>query len=273
MQCTRAGKNSPPVFFESGIMSDTKKHAYHRELRALQIELVKLQRDLIESEARVLIVLEGRDGAGKDSTIKNVIEHMSPRETRIFAPPKPSDRETHQWYFQRFAAQLPSGGEFVFFNRSWYNRAGVERVMHFCTEKEVEEFFDTVNEFESLLVRSGLALRKYYLDISRKEQKERLLARETDPLKTWKNSPIDAKALKEWHPYTKARDEMLRRTSHPLGPWRIVMADDKKASHLAFMRDLLDSFSYPGKKKSLVKPESDLVFLWAPGIEKAKLAR
>jgi len=267
------GEELPARFFEGSAMSDTKKRAYHHELRALQIELVKLQRDLIESEARVLVIIEGRDGAGKDGTIKNVTEHMSPRETRVFAPPKPSDRETHQWYFQRFLAQLPSGGEFVFFNRSWYNRAGVERVMGFCTEKEVEEFFDTVNDFESLLVRSGLALRKYYLDISRKEQKERLLSREKDPLKTWKNSPIDAVAVRKWHAYTKARDEMLQRTSHPFGPWRIVNADDKKAAHLEFMRDLLDSFSYPGKKKSRVKPETDLVFPWAPGIEKARLAR
>ena len=270
----RAGGDELPArFFERGDMSESKKHAYHRELRGLQIELVKLQRDLIESEARVLVILEGRDGAGKDSTIKYLIEHMSPRETRVFAPPKPSDRELRQWYFQRFVAQLPSGGEVVFFNRSWYNRAGVERVMGFCTEKDVEEFFETVNDFEALLVRSGLALRKYYLDISRKEQKERLLARQKDPLKTWKNSPIDAQALKKWHAYTKARDEMFQRTSHPLGPWRIVKADDKKAAHLEFMRDLLGSFAYPGKKKSLIKPESDLVFFWSPGIEKDRLAR
>jgi len=267
------GDEIPARFFESGDMSETKKHAYHRELRALQIELVKLQRDLIESEARVLVILEGRDGAGKDSTIKHVIEHMSPRETRIFAPPKPSDRETHQWYFQRFVTQLPSGGEFVFFNRSWYNRAGVERVMDFCTEKEVEEFFETVNDFEALLVRSGLALRKYYLDISRKEQKQRLLSREKDPLKTWKNSPIDALALKKWHAYSKARDEMFKRTSHPQGSWHIVKADDKKLAHVELMRDLLDSFSYPGKKKSLVRPNPDLVFPWSPGIEKDRLAR
>src|SRR6266566_2550654 len=245
---------------------------YKHVLRALQIELVKLQRDLIESEARVLVIIEGRDGAGKDGTIKNVTEHMSPRETRVFAPPKPSDRETRQWYFHRFVVQLPAGGEFVFFNRSWYNRAGVERVMGFCTEKEVEEFFDTVNDFESLLVRSGLALRKYYLDISRKEQKKRLLSRQKDPLKTWKNSPIDAAALKKWQAYTKARDEMFQRTNHPLAPWRIAKSDDKKAARVEILRDLLDSFSYPGKKKSLAKPDSDLVFFWAPGIEKDKLA-
>ena len=198
-------------------MPDKGDDDYKHKLRALQIELVKLQRDLIESEARVLVVIEGRDGAGKDSTIKYLIEHMSPRETRIFAPPKPSDRELRQWYYQRFVTQLPSGGEFVIFNRSWYNRAGVERVMGFCTEKELEEFFDTVNDFEALLVRSGLALRKYYLDISRKEQKKRLSERQKDPLKTWKNSPIDAAALKKWHAYTKARDRCFR---EPAIRWR-----------------------------------------------------
>jgi len=270
----RAGGDELPArFFGVTRMLGKKDDDYKRELRALQIELVKLQRDLIESEARVLVIFEGRDGAGKDSTIKNVIEHMSPRETRIFAPPKPSDRELRQWYFHRFVVQLPLGGEFVFFNRSWYNRAGVERVMGFCTEKEVEEFFDTVNDFESLLVRSRLALRKYYLDISHKEQKKRLLSRQKDPLKTWKNSPIDAAALKKWHAYTKARDEMFQRTSHPLGPWRIVKADDKKLARLELMRDLLDSFPYSGKKKSLVRPDPDSVFLWSPGIEKDKLAR
>src|SRR6185437_4423437 len=135
---------------------------YKRTLRELQIELVKLQRHLLEKNQRVLVIIEGRDGAGKDGTIKRLMEHMSPRETRVFAPPKPSDRETREWYFQRFVSHLPSGGEFVIFNRSWYNRAGVERVMGFCSEKDVEEFFDTVTEFENLLMRSGLELRKYY---------------------------------------------------------------------------------------------------------------
>src|SRR4051812_44353332 len=172
-------------------MSQDKDGKLDRELGALQIELVKLQRELIASEARVLVIVEGRDGAGKDGTIKRLIEHMSPRETRVFAPPKPSDRETRQWYFQRFVPHLPAGGEFVLFNRSWYNRAGVERVMGFCTDKELEEFFDTVTEFESLLVRSGLELRKYYLDITSSEQKKRLGERQKDPLKAWKNSPID----------------------------------------------------------------------------------
>jgi polyphosphate kinase 2 len=245
-----------------------------RELRELQIELVKLQRDLIETGARVLVIVEGRDGAGKDGTIKNLTEHMSPRDTRVFAPPKPSDRENHQWYYQRFVAHLPADGEFVIFNRSWYNRAGVERVMGFCSEKDVEEFFDTVTEFESLLVRSGLALRKYYLDISKDEQKQRLADRIKDPLKAWKSSPVDAVAVKKWKAYTKARDEMFLRTSHGLAPWRIVKADHKKRAHNALLCDLLDSFSYPGKKNALVEPDRETVFVWAPGIEReGRLAR
>lgn len=245
-----------------------KDDDFKHELRALQIELVKLQRDLIETGARVLVIVEGRDGAGKDGTIRHLTQHMSPRETRIFAPPKPSDRESHQWYYQRFVGHLPTNGEFMFFNRSWYNRAGVERVMGFCTEKEVEEFFDTVTDFESLLVRSGLALRKYYLDIDKDEQRERLTDRTKDPLKAWKSSPVDAVAVKKWKHYTKARDEMFLRTSHGLAPWRIVKADHKKRAHVAVLCDLLDSFSYPGKKNSLVEPDRETVFVWRPGIER-----
>jgi len=245
--------------------------SYKRELRAAQIELVKLQRELIESHARVLVIVEGRDGAGKDGTIKRLTEHMSPRDTRVFAPGKPSDREQTQWYFQRFVPQLPAGGEFVVFNRSWYNRAGVERVMKFCTEKDVEYFFDTVADFESLLVRSGLELRKYYLDISRSEQRKRLASRQKDPLKAWKNSPVDAKALKKWEAYTKARDEMFRRTSHTLGPWRVVRANHKKHARLQLIFDLLQSFKYPGKDKKLVGPDRDIVFPWTPEAEKKGL--
>jgi polyphosphate kinase 2 len=244
---------------------------YKRELRSLQIELVKLQRDLIEEGARVLTIVEGRDGAGKDGAIKRLTAHMSPRETRVFAPSKPSDREMTQWYFQRFIPHLPSAGEFVVFNRSWYNRAGVERVMGFCTQIEVESFFDTAIDFEALLSRSGLELRKYYLDISRAEQKERLQERKTDPLKAWKISPVDAKALNKWDDYTKARDEMFRRTNHTLGPWRIVRANQKKRGRLALISDLLDSFDYKGKDKRLVKPDRDIVFLWSPDAAKKGL--
>src|SRR5689334_8011694 len=161
---------------------------YKRELRALQIELVKLQRELIKDDARVLIIVEGRDGAGKDGAIKRLTEHMSPRETRIHAPGKPSSREVGEWYFQRFVPFLPAAEEFVVFNRSWYNRAGVERVMGFATAKEVEHFFESVVPFEAMLVRDGIEIRKYYLDISRDEQKKRLAERAKDPLTQWKLS-------------------------------------------------------------------------------------
>jgi len=236
---------------------------YEDALYHLQVELVKLQRELIENDVRVLVILEGRDAAGKDGTIKRLTEHMSPRDTRVFAPGKPSDREESEWYFQRFIPELPAGGEFVIFNRSWYNRAGVERVMGFCTEHDVKQFFATVDDFESLLVRAGIALRKYYLDISHKEQKERLAARQKDPLKTWKNSPIDAAAAKKWEAYTKARDDMLKRTSHDAAPWRIVLANHKHEARLALIRDLLDSFDYKGKKMKLVKPDRGIVFKWS----------
>ena len=251
--------------------NDEADSDYKRELRALQIELVKLQRDLIKGGARVLVIVEGRDGAGKDGAIKRLTAHMSPRETRVFAPGKPSDKERTQWYFQRFVPHLPSGGEFVVFNRSWYNRAGVERVMGFCTGEDVEIFFDTVVEFEALLIRSGVELRKYYLDISRREQRKRLADRKKDPLKTWKISPVDAKALAKWDEYTKARDEMFRRTNHTLGPWRVVRANQKKRSRLALMCDLLDSFEYKVKAKDLVKPDRELVFPWSPEAEKKGL--
>jgi polyphosphate kinase 2 len=186
MKPTTAKKNSNP-----------KKSDYEDELYLLQIELVKLQRHFIKNGERILVIFEGRDGAGKDGSIKRIVEHLSPRETRIVALGKPSDRETSEWYFERYVAQLPSKGEFALFNRSWYNRAGVEHVMGFCTEKEYLEFMKTVNGFEAMLVGSGMKLIKYYLDISKKEQAERLLDRTKDPLKQWKTSPIDQQAQKK----------------------------------------------------------------------------
>jgi polyphosphate kinase 2 len=247
---------------------------YKHRLEAMQIELVKLQRKWIEDGARVLIIVEGRDGAGKDGTIKRIVEHMSPRETRIFAPSKPSDREKTEWYFQRFVPHLPSGGECAIFNRSWYNRAGVERVMGFCTGTEVESFFDTVDDFEALLVRSGLAIRKYYLDITRSEQKKRLAERQKNPLKAWKNSPVDAQAIRKWNAYTEARDEMFHRSSHELAPWRVVRADHKKEARLAVIRDILISFDYPGKKKSLIAHDHRIVFPWSQdAVKDGRLAK
>jgi polyphosphate kinase 2 len=247
------------------------KH-YQRSLYELQVELVKLQRQLIADGARVLVILEGRDTAGKDGTIKRLTEHMSPRETRVHAPGKPSNTEETQWYFQRFVPFLPAAAEFVVFNRSWYNRAGVERVMGFASKEQVDTFLHTVVPFETMLVRDGLHLRKYYLDISRSEQKRRLAQRREDPLKQWKISPIDEAAQKHWKDYSKARDLMLRETSHPGAPWHVVRADSKKTARLELIRHLLDSFSYRGKSKSLATPDETVVFGFSEAM-KALVAR
>lgn len=236
---------------------------YRRALYDLQVQLVKLQHQLIADSARALVIVEGRDGAGKDGAIKRLTEHMSPRETRIHAPGKPSNRQETEWYFQRFVPFLPAAGEFVVFNRSWYNRAGVERVMDFATADDVERFFESVVPFEAMLVRDGIEIRKYYLDISRAEQKKRLAERAKDPLTQWKLSPVDAKALKKWDAYTKARDEMFRRTSHADAPWRIVRTGVKKVARLELIRDLLASFDYPGKAEKLTRPDPSVVFPWS----------
>jgi polyphosphate kinase len=248
---------------------DARHGSYHQSLRALQIELVKLQRHLIRGGRRVLVIVEGRDAAGKDGAIKRLTGHMSPRETRVHAPGKPSDAESHEWYFQRFVPFLPAGGEFVIFNRSWYNRAGVERVMGFCSHAQLEAFFHFVGPFERLLMQDGLELRKYYLDITRGEQAKRLKARADDPLKQWKVSPVDEVAQEKWKDYSRARNEMFRRTSHGEASWRIVRSDDKKTARLELLRDLLDGFSYPGKKSKLVAPDRKVAFMWK---KDAKLA-
>jgi len=242
---------------------------YRHTLRKLQIELVKLQRHLIRRGSRMLVIVEGRDAAGKDGAIKRLTEHMSPRETRVHAPGKPSNLEQGEWYFQRFVPFLPAAGEFVVFNRSWYNRAGVERVMGYCTEAQLEAFFHSVYPFEVLLMRDGLMLRKYYLDISRKVQAERLAVQADDPLKQWKISPVDEAAQDKWKDYSKARNEMFRRTSHAGAPWRIVRSDDKKVARLELLRDLLGDFSYPGKKTKLTSADQDVVFAWS---KEARLA-
>ncbi|HTQ13403.1 MAG TPA: polyphosphate kinase 2 [Rhizomicrobium sp.] len=241
---------------------------YKKSLYELQIELVKLQRELIADGARVLVILEGRDAAGKDGTIKRLTGHMSPRETRVHAPGKPSDRDETEWYFQRFVPYLPAASEFVVFNRSWYNRAGVERVMGFAKMKQVEAFLDSVVPFEQMLIRDGLHIRKYYLDIDRREQKKRLKARRDDPLKQWKISPVDEAAQAHWDDYSKARDVMFRRTSHAGAPWRIVRADVKKTARLEFLRDLLGTFSYKGQRKKLVHPDRGIVFPWSDDAQK-----
>src|SRR5262245_11911513 len=226
--------------------NQNRRSGYKALLRELQIELVKVQSHVIKHGHRVLIIFEGRDASGKDGTIKRIVKHLSPRETRVVALAKPSDKDVSSWYFQRYVQHLPATQEMVLFNRSWYNRAGVERVMGFCTEREHESFLEEVIPFEHMLIGAGIQIIKYYLDISKKEQKRRLHDRRRDPLKQWKTSPIDEVALKRWSAYTEARDLMLARTSTPLSPWIIVRADDKKLARLNVIRDVLAA---PGLSK------------------------
>jgi polyphosphate kinase 2 len=237
-----------------------KKDSYRETLRALQVELTKWQRHIIENNQRVLVILEGRDGAGKDSTIKRVTKYLSPREVRVVALGKPSDRDQSSWYFQRWVAHLPAAQELVLFNRSWYNRAGVERVMGFCSETEYEIFMESVVPFEQMLIRSGIKLFKYYLDISRDEQKQRMKERHQDPLTQWKVSPIDEEAIKHWEDYSLARNEMFARTHHALAPWTVVHADDKRSARLNVIRDLLMCQHYQGKDESLLLPDPAIIF-------------
>jgi len=242
---------------------DKDKPGYKETLRALQIELVTLQRQLIEGNLRVLVLFEGRDAAGKDGTIKRIVQHLSPRETRVVALGKPSDREQVSWYFQRHVAHLPAAQEMVLMNRSWYNRAGVERVMGFCTGEEYEAFMEAVLPFEHVLAQSGIQLLKYYLDISKDEQARRLKDRETNPLKQWKISPVDAVALEHWDDYSAARDAMLRRTHNRITPWTVVRADDKKRTRINVIRDILARIERPEPSAGLEKADPKVVFPFA----------
>lgn len=224
---------------------------YKDQLIALQAALVALQQQAIASGERIVVVLEGRDTAGKDGAIKRIAEHMSVRNTRIVALPRPSDVQRGQWYFQRYIDQLPTAGEVVIFNRSWYNRAGVEVVMGFSTPEEQAQFLEQAPDVEKLLVDSGIRLIKLWLDVSREEQAKRLKARRTDPLKALKISPLDAVAEDRWKDYTKARDRMLLATHTPYAPWICVRADHKKPARLAIIRHLL--LTLGGKDKTLRK--------------------
>jgi polyphosphate kinase 2 len=244
------------------------ENTYEADLRLLQIELVKLQHHIIQKGKRLLVILEGRDAAGKDGSIKSITENLSPRDTKVVALAAPSSLEEHEWYFQRYVAQLPSAGETVLFNRSWYNRAGVEKVMGFCTDDQYKLFMATVNDFESLLIRSNIQIVKYYLDISKEEQAKRLKDREKDPLKQWKISPIDQKAQKMWNAYSEARDKMLKHTSSALAPWTVVSANDKKLAHLNMIADLLSRVDYPHKDKKILKIDPQIILSWPAASKK-----
>ncbi len=240
------------------------KKEYKKTLYDLQVELVKFQRYVIEKKIAVCIIFEGRDTAGKDGTIKRFTQHLSPREARVVALGKPSDKDKISWYFQRYTIYLPSGGEIAFFNRSWYNRAGVERVMGFCTDEEYKDFIEEVGNYERLLVHSKMIFLKYYLDISKKEQKKRLEERRTNPLKQWKLSPIDAKAQELWDEYSKARDEMFAKTSFDFAPWNIIHTDDKKTARINTIKHFLNSVYYPDKREELLDFDNKTVCRFDP---------
>lgn len=229
---------------DEGSKSVIPRNVYFKELFRLQGELVKLQDWVVENKLKVAVLFEGRDSAGKGGAIKRITQRLNPRVCKVVALNAPSEREKTQWYFQRYVSNLPAGGEIVLFDRSWYNRAGVEKVMGFCTDAEYEEFLRTVPEFERMIIRSGIILIKYWFSISDDEQYNRFMMRIHDPLKQWKLSPMDLDARRLWEAYTKAKETMLERTNIPEAPWWVVAANDKKKARLNCIAHLLDQIPY-----------------------------
>ena len=235
-----------------------KTDAYEAELERLQVLLVETQAWTIDQGLKTVIVFEGRDTAGKDGAIKRITEHMALRQTRVVALPKPTERETGQWYFQRYVPHLPAEGETVLFNRSWYNRAGVEHVMGFCDPGQYARFLKDVPHFERMLVDGGINIIKLWLDISKAEQADRLAARVADPLKRFKVSSLDAEAQDRWDAYSAARDRMLDQTDHRTAPWTVIATDDKKTARLNIIRHILRTIGGPDAAAD--KPDPDVVF-------------
>lgn len=227
-----------------GGKNDQYRQQYFKELLRLQGELVKLQDWVQAKKLKVVVLFEGRDSAGKGGAIKRISQRLNPRVCRVAALPAPNDREVTQWYFQRYVSHLPAGGEMVLFDRSWYNRAGVEKVMGFCTDEQYEQFFNDVPEFENMLIRSGIILIKYWFSISDDEQHLRFMMRIHDPLKQWKLSPMDLESRRRWEQYTKAKEYMLEKTSTESSPWWIVEANDKKKARLNCISHLLTQIPY-----------------------------
>jgi polyphosphate kinase len=233
---------------------------YERVKRQLQIEMLKLQTWVKRAGERVVLVFEGRDAAGKGGTIKRFTQHLNPRGTQVVALEKPSPREMTQWYFQRYIAHLPSAGEMVLFDRSWYNRAGVERVMGFCSEEEYQEFLIEAPELERMLARSGLHLVKFWFSVSKSEQRTRFAIRQLDPVRRWKLSPMDLASLDKWSDYTRAKEAMFFHTNTADAPWTVVKSNDKKRARVEAMRWVLSRFDYPGKDFDIVgQPDSLIV--------------
>jgi len=225
---------------------------YEQHKHELQIELLKMQSWVKNTKQRIVIIFEGRDAAGKGGTIKRFTEHLNPRGANVIALEKPTARERNQWYFQRYIRQLPSKGEIIFFDRSWYNRAGVEKVMDFCTDNEYLEFLRQAPDLERMLVNSGITLFKYWFSVSRTEQFRRFKSRQNDPLKQWKLSPVDMASLSLWPKYSKAKDSMIFHTDTKDAPWTIIRSDDKKRGRINCMRHFLSKLDYPGKDNDVV---------------------
>jgi len=248
--------------FESGefpYKSRLATKAYEEQMAHLQVELLKLQNWVKETGERIIVLFEGRDAAGKGGTIKRFMEHLNPRGARVVALEKPNERERTQWYFQRYIENLPAGGEIVFFDRSWYNRAGVERVMGFCTPNDYLEFMRQCPELERMLVRSGIRLFKFWFSVTREEQLHRFQSRENDPLKQWKLSPIDKASLDKWDDYTEAKEAMFFYTDTADAPWTIIKSDDKKRARLNCMQFFLSSVPYPNKNTKVVTGPDPLI--------------
>ncbi|MBF0504156.1 MAG: polyphosphate kinase 2 [Candidatus Omnitrophica bacterium] len=255
------------ILQDKNVQKKAKKKFYEQELFGLQMELVKLQEWIKARGLKVVVIFEGRDAAGKGGVIKRVAEHLNPRICRIVALGVPTEKEKTQWYFQRYAAHLPASGEMVLFDRSWYNRAGVEHVMGFCSDKEYEEFFRSCPEFERMLIRSGIILLKYWFSVSDEEQEKRFQARLQDPTKRWKLSPMDMQSRAKWVEYSKAKDQMFKYTDIKEAPWRVVDADNKKSARLNCIHHLLTQIPYrnlPLPPVKLPRRQSDTGYVRPP---------
>ncbi|MEQ8367252.1 MAG: polyphosphate kinase 2 [Roseicyclus sp.] len=235
------------------------RRSYEAQKAKLQAELLKVQKWVGETGQKIVMLFEGRDAAGKGGTIKRFTEHLNPREARVVALNKPTDEERGQWYFQRYIRHLPTTGEMVFYDRSWYNRAGVERVMGFCEPNDYLEFMRQTPEFERMLTRSGVRLYKYWFSVTRDEQKRRFASRETDPLKRWKLSPIDMASLDKWDDYTEAKEAMFFYTDTADAPWTVIKSDDKKRARLNCMRHFLSTLDYPDKDRAIAQAPDPLI--------------
>ena len=263
-------EDEPVLRWSDGRLVDTWREGYPYDermgrpeydvlKRQLQIELLKLQNWIKDTGGRLVILFEGRDAAGKGGTIKRFTEHLNPRGSMVVALEKPSERERGQWYFQRYVAHLPSRGEIVLFDRSWYNRAGVERVMGYCSEEQYQRFMADAPQFERMLVADGIALIKFWFSVSRAEQRTRFLIRRIDPVRQWKLSPTDLASLNRWDDYTRAKEAMFAGTDTHLAPWTVVKSNDKKRARINAMRHVLSQFDYPNRNDEVVSVVDPLV--------------